>query len=312
MKVLITCPPMLGVMRDFERYFTERGVDAVCPNVVQTLSETQIIDLVPQCDGWIIGDDPATAAVFRAGRSGRLKAAVKWGIGVDNVDFKAAQALGIRVTNTPNMFGGEVADIAMAYVTALARETFRIDREVRGGGWPKPRGISLRRKVLGLIGFGDIGRHVARRALAADMVVIVYDPDYRPDASIKDVSLSEWPSKLEACDFLVFTCSLSDANRHMLNQEALQRAKAGVRIVNVARGALIDEMALIAALTSGRVHSAALDVYETEPLPLSSPLRGFECCVFGSHNASNTAEAVWRTSERAAGLLCGFLGLRDR
>ncbi len=312
MKVLITCPPMLGIMRDFERYFTERGVDVVCPNVVQTLVEAQIIDLVPQCDGWIIGDDPATAAVFRAGRSGRLKAAVKWGIGVDNVDFKAAQALGIPVTNTPNMFGGEVADIAMAYVTALARETFRIDREVRGGGWPKPRGISLRRKVLGLVGFGDIGKHVARRALAADMVVIAYDPDYRPDASINDVSLARWPSNIEACDFLVLTCSLNDANRHLLNEEALQKTKRGVRIVNVARGPLIDETALVAALASGQVHSAALDVYETEPLPLSSPLRGFECCVLGSHNASNTAEAVWRTSERAARLLCGFLGLTAR
>ena len=312
MKVLITCPPMLGIMRDFERYFTERGVDVVCPNVVQTLMEAQIIDLVPQCDGWIIGDDPATAAVFRAGRSGRLKAAVKWGIGVDNVDFKAAQALGIPVTNTPNMFGGEVADIAMAYVIALARETFRIDREVRGGGWPKPRGISLRRKVLGLVGFGDIGKHVARRALTADMVVIAYDPDYRPDASIEDVSLAQWPSNIEACDFLVLTCSLNDANRHLLNEEALQKTKRGVRIVNVARGPLIDETALVAALASGQVHSAALDVYETEPLPLSSPLRGFERCILGSHNASNTAEAVWRTSERAARLLCGFLGLTDR
>ncbi|MGH7908320.1 MAG: phosphoglycerate dehydrogenase [Thermodesulfobacteriota bacterium] len=312
MKVLITCPPMLGIMRDFERYFTERGVDVVCPTVVQTLMEAQIIDLVPQCDGWIIGDDPATAAVFRAGRSGRLKAAVKWGIGVDNVDFKAAQALGIPVTNTPNMFGGEVADIAMAYVTALARETFWIDREVRGGGWPKPRGISLRRKVLGLVGFGDIGKHVARRALAADMVVIAYDPDYRADVSIEDVSLAQWPSNIEACDFLVLTCSLTDANRHLLNEEALQKTKCGVRIVNVARGPLIDETALVAALASGQVHSAALDVYETEPLPLSSPLRGFECCVLGSHNASNTAEAVWRTSERAARLLCGFLGLTAR
>lgn len=312
MKVLITCPPMLGIMQEFERYFTERGVDVVCPQVVQTLSEAQIIDLVPQCDGWILGDDPATVAVFRAGRSGRLKAAVKWGVGVDNVDFKAAQTLGIPVTNTPNMLGGEVADIAMAYVTALARETFRIDREVRGGGWPKPRGISLRRKVLGLIGFGDIGKHIAQRALAADMAVIVYDPAYRPDASNEGVSPAEWPSNIEACDFLVLTCSLNDANRHMLNQDTLQRAKPGVRIVNVARGALIDERALVAALTSGRVHSAALDVYETEPLPLSSPLRGFECCVFGSHNASNTAEAVWRTSERAAELLCGFLGLTDR
>ena len=106
------------------------------------------------------------------------------------------------------------------------------------------------------------------------------------------------------------TCALNAANRHMLNAEALRAAKRGVRIVNVARGPLIDEVALIDAIESGHVHSAALDVFETEPLPFDSPIRRFDNCILGSHNASNTNEGVMRASERAIDLLFGFLGRR--
>ena len=122
---------------------SELGLELVPAVVTQTLSETELIELLPQFDGWIIGDDPATQQVFEAGLRGSLKAAVKWGIGVDNVDFRACEALGIPITNTPGMFGGEVADVAVGYVIALARHTVEIDRSVREGSWPKPRGLSL-------------------------------------------------------------------------------------------------------------------------------------------------------------------------
>ena len=140
------------------------------------------MELVPQYDGWILGDDPATFRVFEAGRQGRLRGVVKWGVGVDNVDFQAAATFGIPVGHTPGMFGDEVADIAMAYVAGLARETYRIDRDVRGGGWPKPRGISLAGKIVALVGFGNIGRSIARRLIAAKMRVIAYDPQAERDA----------------------------------------------------------------------------------------------------------------------------------
>ncbi|MBY0246064.1 MAG: phosphoglycerate dehydrogenase [Nitrospiraceae bacterium] len=281
-----------------------------CPAVVQTLSEDELVGLVPQFDGWIIGDDPATRRVFEAGKKGLLKAAVKWGVGVDNVDFTAANDLAIPVTNTPNMFGGEVGDVAMSYITALARETFLIDREVRLGKWPKRNGISLAGKTLGLVGLGDIGKATARRVLAADMRVIAYDPIARPSVKTDGVELAVWPERVEECDFIVLTCSLNEGNRHMLNAGVFSRAKRGVRIVNVARGALIAECDLIDALEDGTVHSAALDVFEAEPLPMSSPLRQFERCILGSHNGSNTADAVMRTSERAVGLLFKFLEVR--
>jgi D-3-phosphoglycerate dehydrogenase len=283
-----------------------QGFELVPANVKQVLSEEELVELVPRHDGWIIGDDPATRRVFSAGRSGRLRAAVKWGIGVDNVDFDACRELQIPIINTPQMFGGEVADVALAYVIGLARQLFLIDRRIRlEGNWPKPAGISLRGKTVALVGLGDIGRSLAKRLIACEMRVVAYDPsDVDPGVAVERAS---WPTRLEEADFIVFTCSLNAANRHMLNRETLRSAKPGVRVVNVARGPLIEEQALIEALRSGHVSAAALDVFEVEPLMADSPLREMEQCVFGSHNGSNTRDAVRRASEQAMKALFGFL-----
>ncbi len=309
MKILVTCPPMLGMIDSFRSLFARYGAELTAPKVVQTLSVEELKALVPQHDGWIIGDDPANREVFTAAKAGRLKAAVKWGIGVDNVDFAACKELGIPITNTPNMFGGEVADIAVGYVIALARETFEIDRGVRAGEWPKPRGISLAGKTVALVGFGDIGRNTARRLLAADMKIVAYDPFAKPAPELAAVQMATWPQRIDEADFIVVNCALTDSSRHMLNAEVLARVKPGVRVVNVGRGPVIDEPALVEALQSGRVYSAALDVFEVEPLPMNSYLRSHPRCVFGSHNASNTADAVARTSEIAIGKLMEFLGV---
>jgi D-3-phosphoglycerate dehydrogenase / 2-oxoglutarate reductase len=307
MKVLVTCPPMLGMIDTFRPLFENYGLEVTSPKVVQTLAVEELIELVPLHDGWIIGDDPATREVFSAGKAGKLKAAVKWGIGVDNVDFEACRDLGIPITNTPNMFGNEVADIAMGYIVALARETFDIDRSVRQGKWPKPRGISLSGKTVALVGLGDIGKSTAKRLFAADMHIIAYDPVAPVSSEIAALERADWPRRIEEADFIVITCSLTPSSRHMINSETLTRAKQGVRIVNVGRGPVINEPALEVALKSGKVYSAALDVFEVEPLPVDSYLRTHPRCIFGSHNASNTADAVVRTSEIAIGKLMEFL-----
>ena len=294
---------MIEMISDLKYLFDGTGADIHCPNLVQALLEEELIELVPDFDGWIIGDDPATAAVFEAGKAGRLKAAVKWGIGVDNIDLEAARSVGITVANTPMMFGREVADLAMSYVVGLARETFLVHSSVTSGKWPKPRGISLAGRTMGLVGFGDIGRNVARRAQAADMRVIAYDPNYEQAEDLGSIDSCDWPTRLVECDFLVFTCALNPGNRHMLNDDTIERCKPDVRIVNVARGGLIDESALIRALESGQVHSAALDVFEVEPLPTESRLRTFPRNIFGSHNGSNTTDAVKRASQPAVSIL---------
>jgi len=301
---------MLGMKEQFIPKFEEKGIQVDTPEVVQTLSVEELVKLVPNYDGWIIGDDPATREVFEAGKNGNLKAAVKWGIGVDNVDFAACEDLGIPIINTPNMFGAEVADVAVGYVIGLARETFLIDREIRDGKWPKNRGISLSGKKVGLIGYGDIGSNTGKRLLAANMELIAYDPGMTGSDNNERVSYAEWPKRAEECDFLVFTCSLNDSNRHMLNADVLTQCKEGVRIVNVARGPLIQEEALVEALEKGKVHSAALDVFEEEPLPMSSPLRNMPLCIFGSHNGSNTSDAVAKTNDRAIAELFSRLGVK--
>lgn len=308
MKILVTCPPMLGMIEAFAPIFSNYGVQVTAPTVVQTLSIDELKRIVPLHDGWIIGDDPATREVFATGKAGRLKAAVKWGIGVDNVDFIACRELGIPITNTPNMFGGEVADIALGYVIALARETFQIDDGVRQGQWPKPRGVSLAGKTVALIGFGDIGKNTAKRLLACGMKVVAYDPVAPNSDELASVQRAEWPSRIEEADFVVITCALTPSSRHMVNADVLRQMKNEVRVVNVGRGPVIDELALEAALKSGKVNSAALDVFEVEPLPSDSYLRTHARCIFGSHNASNTRDAVERTSEIAISKLMGYLG----
>jgi D-3-phosphoglycerate dehydrogenase / 2-oxoglutarate reductase len=305
-KVLITCPPMLKQIDQFCDMFEGLGIQITTPDVVQTLSVEELLAIVPQHDGWIIGDDPATAEVFTAGKSGKLKAAVKWGIGVDNVDFASCEKLGIPITNTPGMFGAEVADLAMCYVLGLARDAFFIDREVRKGGWPKPAGISLPGKTLGIVGLGDIGRNIAKRAQAHDLNIIGWDPYAK---SVPDyINLSgAFPGDVDTCDFIVFACALTEDSHHLFDESTLDVLKPGVRVVNVSRGPLIKEAALLQGLSDGLISSAALDVFEVEPLVPTNEFLTHPKCIVGSHNGSNTIDAVIRASHEAIRLLDAML-----
>ncbi len=310
MKILVTCPPMLGMIDEFRTVFEDKNLELITPNVIQTLTEDELEHILPTVDGWIIGDDPATERVFKAGKEGNLKAAVKWGVGVDNVDFDACKKLGIPITNTPNMFGSEVADMAVAYVIGLARQTFLVDRGVRNGKWLKPPGISLAEKKVALIGFGDIGKALAKRLFAFDMHINIYDPFAKTNAEdMVKYNILDWPNALDNADFVVITCALTPATRHMINQNSIAKMKKGVRIINVSRGGIIDESALIEGLEVGKIHSVGLDVFENEPLPINSPLRKFDRCIFGTHNGSNTTDAVRRATETAIRHLFNFLGV---
>ncbi len=308
-KVLITCPPMLRQIEYFRKKFAELDIDITTPDVIQTLTVEELIDIVPQHDGWIIGDDPATSKVFEAGKAGHLKVAVKWGIGVDNVDFDACERLGIPITNTPGMFGAEVADLAMCYLLGLARDAFLIDREVRSGNWLKPAGISLGSKTLGIVGLGDIGRNIAKRANAHDLNILGWDPyvDKLPDYIVLQ---NKWPTGIERCDFIVFACALTEKTQHLFNKSILEKLRPGVRIINVSRGHLIDEVALLDGLSSGIINSVALDVFEEEPLTPNHFILKFERCIVGSHNASNTIDAVKRASNEAIKIMNTMLNKR--
>ena len=299
---------MLGMFDEFVEPAKELGIELVAAQTTQVLTEEELMALLPDYDGWIIGDDPATKQVFEASLQGNLKAAVKWGVGVDNVDFNACHELNIPIINTPNMFGGEVADVGMSLLLALARQTHFIDREIRQNKtWPKPPGMSIAGKHIGVVGFGDIGASLVKRLSGFDVTATVYDPGVNGDQGYSFVKRKNFPEGLEECDFLVFTCALNKHNHHMLNAETIQKMKEGAMVINVARGPLVDEPALIHALQQGKIAAAGLDVFEVEPLPELSPLRDMPQCIFGSHNGSNTVEGVRRASYQALKEMSGFL-----
>lgn len=297
--IFVTCPPMLGLIDEFAEDFKDAGLEFTPAKTTQIMSEEALVTELPAYDGWIIGDDPATADVVAAGVAGKLKAAVKWGVGVDNVDFAAFEKFGVPVENTPGVFGGEVADVALTYALGLARHTYWINAEIRSNHtWPKPSGISMNGRKVAIVGFGDIGVQTAKRLIACGASVIAYDPEFQSSDDVR-VEHAAWPSRLDEADFLIFTCPLNAATHGMFNRDLLAKLKTGVRVVNVARGPVVEEAALIAGLESGVVHSAALDVFEVEPLPADSALRRFDQCIFGSHNGSNSADAVRRVSRLA-------------
>ena len=297
--VLITCPQLHQTINHYRALFAEHGIQIELPHVVQKLSESELLEIIDRFDGVIAGDDEFTARVLEKGK--RLKVIAKWGVGVDAVDIEAANRLGIRVSNTPDVFSDEVADVVVGYIILLARQLHKLDQSVRSGDWLKIQGVSLRDKTLGVIGVGSIGRAVVRRAVAAGMSVVGYDIASIPASFIRETELHsvEFEELLQTSDFISLNCSLTSSNWHMLGSSEFALMKTPVYIVNASRGSLIDETALIKALREGKVAGAALDVFEQEPLSPNSPLRQFENCIFGTHNSSNTHEAVMRVNELA-------------
>ena len=216
--------------------------------------------------------------------------------------YQGPQDAGIEISNTPGMLGGEVADIALGYVIGLARHTFEIHAAVTQGQWIKPAGNSLLDKKVALLGFGDIGKQAAVRFAACGMEIIAYDP-FVTQTDLPNVQIGHWPARLDECDFIVLTCSLNAQTKHIFSASIKPNIKHGARLVNVSRGPLVDEEFLIESLQNGAVAAAALDVFDVEPLSPKQELREFRQNIFGSHNASNTIEAVDRTSLVAIDLL---------
>ena len=298
-RILVTCPQMQRTIEHFRDRLEAAGLVLDLPEVVQALSESELLQIIDQYDGMIAGDDELTAAVIE--KADRMRVISKWGIGVDGIDQQAAVARGIVVTNTPGAFGEEVADVALGYVLMLARGLHVIDRSVRDGGWAKPVGLSLGGQTLGVVGLGSIGLATARRGLAFGLDVLGYDPfeEQRQLARGLGARPVELAALLATSRFVVLCCPLTVENRHLISATTLAQMRRDAYLINVARGPLVDEAALDEALASGVIAGAALDVFEGEPLPADSPLRARERTVFGSHNGSNTEAATLRVSALA-------------
>lgn len=304
MRVAATCIQLIRDLDDWRPMLESAGLAVTVPTFSgQHLEGDELVAALHGCVGVVAGDDQFTRGVLE--RLPELRVISKWGIGIDGIDQEAARARGIVVRNTPGMFDDEVADVTMAYIVMLARELVQIDRSVRAGGWLKPAGTSLRGRTLGIVGLGGIGRAVAVRAAAAGMTLLGSDPspDSRSMATELGVECTGIDDLLAGSDFVSINCPLNAVTHHLFDDRAFGILRAGARIVNTGRGAVVETAALLRALERGIVRAAALDVMEDEPLGADHPLAGFEQVVFGSHNASNTLEASARVHERAIGNL---------
>src|SRR5215813_465428 len=227
-------------------------------------------------------------------RARRLRVIGRAGIGVDNVDLDAATCAGVLVMNTPGGNAISVAEHTLGLMLAMARHIPQANASTRAGKWEKKKfiGAELRGKTLGVIGLGSIGREVAKRARAFEMRVVGHDP-YVTSAIADDlgVELLDLPSLYGASDYLTLHVAATPETQGMLSRDAFQQMKPGVRIVNCARGELVDEAALADALASGKVADAALDVFSTEPVPADFLLFRHESVLATPHIGGATEEA---------------------
>jgi len=236
-----------------------------------TLVADEVLPLLKDCHGYIAGVDEVPARVLEAAK--HLKVISRYGVGVDRIDLDAAQRLGIVVTNTPGANSGSVAELTIGLMLCLARQIPEAAQAVRAGIWPRMAGLCMEGKTIGLLGFGSIGKLVARRLAGFNARVLVNDPKLHPGECPEfEVTPCSRDDLLAQADFLSLHLPATDATRGMVNASFLRNMKAGAYLINTARGELIDEGALLAALESGRLRGAALDVFSHEPPDPSNPL----------------------------------------
>lgn len=279
---------------------SQRGVDALADGGLLDvtfrpgLPHDELLKIIPEYSALVVRSQTKVGADVIAVAT-KLKAIGRAGVGVDNVDVDAATQRGIVVMNTPGGNTISTAEHAFSLLVSMARNIAQADASVKSGKWDRKsfQGVELNGKTLVVLGMGRIGTEVAKRALAFGMRVLAYDP-YLSEARARalQVELVEnLDDAIPQADFVTMHMPLTDATRHMLNADRLRRMKKGARIVNCARGGLVDETALAENLASGHLAGAALDVFEEEPPPASSPLRAAPNVVFTPHLGASTAEA---------------------
>lgn len=291
--ILFTAPYMIPYLDRFRPVLESYGLEVIVPRVEERLEAHELMHYAGQIDGTICGDDRYTAEVLQA-CAPRLKVISKWGTGIDSIDQQAASRLGIKIGRTPNAFTMPVADSVMGYILAFARRLPWMDRALKAGRWEKIPGRSLSECTLGVVGVGRCGGAVIRRARAFGMTLLGNDiveiaPDFVLENQVEMTSLGDL---LARSDYVSLNCDLNPTSYHLINSQSLEMMQPGAILINVARGPVVDEPALVNALQQGAIAGAALDVFETEPLPADSPLLKMDNVLLAPHNA-NSSPAAW-------------------
>ncbi|HEU0297655.1 MAG TPA: phosphoglycerate dehydrogenase [Anaerolineales bacterium] len=292
-QVLFTAPYMIPFVDRFKPVFDQYDLELIVPDVKERMEEADLLQYAGQFDGAICGDDRYTLRVIEA-CSPRLKVISKWGTGIDSIDAEACSRHSIKIGRTLNAFTTPVADSVLAYVLAFARRHPWMDKEMKSGNWEKIPGKALSECTLGVIGVGNIGKAVTRRARAFGMKVYGTDIIEIDHVFITEtgIEMADLQSLLSNSDFVSLHCDLNPTSYHLMNCDTFAWMKPTAVLINTARGPLVEERALIDALQTKRLAGAALDVFEVEPLPLDSPLLKMDNVLLAPHN-SNSSPAAW-------------------
>jgi D-3-phosphoglycerate dehydrogenase len=293
-KVLVTAPRALDSIDRYEKELGAAGCEVVSANSTERLEEHELLPLVHDIDAIVCGDDRITSRVLDA--APRLRVIAKWGTGIDSIDVEDAKRRGIAVRNSPGAFSDPVADNVLGYILLFARRLDRMAADMNAGHWQRLALKSVGEYTLGIIGLGESGKAVARRAAAFGMTIISstlneLSPEQKKELGVELVPLQ---TLLSRSDFVSLHTDLRPENRHLIDAAHLRLMKPSAILINTARGELVDEDALVTALQDRRIGGAALDVFQEEPLPPTSPLRNLANVYLAPHNANASFLAAER------------------
>jgi D-3-phosphoglycerate dehydrogenase len=289
----MTAPYMLPLVDRFKPVLEKYGIELIVANVQERMEEEDLLKYAGQFDGTICGDDKYTPRVIEA-CAPRLKVISKWGTGVDSISAEACSKFGVKLGRTPNAFTTPVTDSVLGYLLAFVRRQPWLDAAMKRGVWDKLPGKTLSECTLGIIGVGTIGKTVTRRARAFGMKVLGTDIVDIDHVFITEtgIQMTDLDTLLAQSDFVSLNCDLNSTSYHLINEKTLTKMKSTAVLINTARGPIVDEKALVAALQSGQIGGAALDVFEQEPLPKDSSLLKMDNVMLAPHNA-NSSPAAW-------------------
>jgi glyoxylate reductase len=299
-KVLTTARTLDEVGRRALELLREAGCEIITPPKYGPLREEELLDVLGGMDAVLASMDRFSVAVLNSPAAGQLKIISRWGVGYDAIDVPAATSLGIVIAYTPGMLNETVADYAFALLFAISRQIHTGHLSMREGEWKSMWGHDVFGKTLGIIGCGRIGQAVARRAAGFNMRLIGYDVRPNPEAEKLGIEFVTLDELLEQSDFVTLHCALTPESRGLIGTDQLRRMKPTSYLINTARGAVVDEAALIRALEEGWMAGAALDAFIVEPLPSDHPFRRTPRLLITPHQASYARETGERVSVTAA------------
>ena len=294
-KILISAIPLVPVFKKYKKYFDNKKYSIDLKKTDQYLNESQLLKIIEKYHGVICGDDEFSKSVLK--KATNLKVISKWGTGINSIDLNFAKTKKIKVLNTPSAFSYSVATMAISMILSYFRKIVENHNLIKKNKWPKLQGETLLNKKVGIIGVGNIGKKIFEMLMGFETINYANDLKKINQSFLKRYKVKQVSKKkiFRESDVLITASDLNKSSYHLINKKILKQIKKKVLIVNISRGGLIDNTALINFLKKNPHAGACLDVFEEEPLKRNSKFLHLKNCVLSSHNAFNTYNEVEKT-----------------